>query len=212
MGRGEGTSRAVRRGLPGGQGTYTEISPSALTVPDRKRPPAPWLQSLARSRGLGGAADGREAPAPPAKAPDGAPRVGRGLAQALPPGSAPSRPAPACIRAEERLRASPQPQWKLTSSGRRVQKCWTLLSPPLRKELEGRIGSQGHTDRARAGRGAEGAGLGLPPGPKALSLSSFGTSRNTQPPEASAAPGRPEGAQQWREKSVALLVTEIWGR
>lgn len=110
---------------------------------------------------------------------------------------------------------SPQPQWKLTSSGRRVHEeldARLTSSPKRTRGKDRKPGAHGRGEEARAGRGAEGAGPGLAPGPDSLLLPNSRTPRNTQPPEASAAPGRPEGARQWREKSVALLVTEIWGR
>lgn len=71
------------------------------------------------------------------------------------------------------------------------------------------VGSQGGAERVRRRRGVEWSRdhefrLGL----KALLLSNARTSRKTQPPEASAFPGRaPSGRARLRreEKSVALL-------
>lgn len=119
--------------------------------------------------------------------------MGRGPLSVSPPEERPSPIlAPACIRADEkRLRASLQPQWKLTSAGRRIQKKSDTCLTSSPKELEGRVGSQGRVERARRRRGAV-EGPGRPPGPKALLLSNSQTSRKTQPPKASAFPGRPQ--------------------
>ena len=123
----------------------------------------------------------------------GLPRWGEGLSRFLFLEERPSPiVAPACIRADEkRLRPPLQPQWKLTPLGGESRKSWTLVSLRLREELEGRVGSQGRAERVRRRRGGV-EGPRLPPGPKALLLSNSRTSRKTQPPEASAFPGRPQ--------------------
>lgn len=74
---------------------------------------------------------------------------------------------------------------------------------------------------AREGRGGE-SGARVPRGQgrdprlsrKHFCSQTLGRPGKPSLPEAAASPGRPSGrARQWRaEKSVALLVTEIWGR
>lgn len=106
-----------RRGLPGGSGPQTQIAdPSSRAcprdaTPGRGRPPAPRIQSLARSHGVGGAGDEltrRDACSPR--------RHGGGASSAgAHPRGAP--PVPAAARPR--------------GAGRRV-------SPPLGKEIAGR--------------------------------------------------------------------------
>lgn len=148
MGRGERTSRGSAeafRGRGGGSGPLNQNHPLPPSpVPGRNlgrgRPPGPRFQSLARSHKIRGAGD---KPAeerrllPQRRHRGGASSVGRGL-RVSPLEEHPSPPlAPACTGADERRCAPLQPQWKLTSAGRRIQKK-TLVSPHLRKELEGK--------------------------------------------------------------------------
>lgn len=103
------------------------------------------------------------------------------------------------------------------AAGRRIQKSRTLLSPHLRKELAGRSEARG----AREGRGGE-SGAGMPRGQdrdSRLGRKHFCSQTRGRPgkpslPRPPPPPGAPSGRARQRraEKSVALLVTEIWGR
>jgi len=133
-----------------------ESPPSSLAcprdaTPGRGSPPAPQFQSLATSHGIEGAGDKptrRDACSP-------CEGTGAGLPRSLP---TPEEPLPcpsACSPgAEKRPRASPQPL------GGGSRKSRTLVSPHLRKELVGRVGSagaRGKGEEARAGQGCRGA-------------------------------------------------------
>lgn len=199
-----GTSRWVR--------TYTEIAPSSFTSPRKKTPgrerhPAPRFV-FGEEPWDRGAADCGEAPAPSEGTGTGLPGWGAASPPALRSTPSPN-PGPSLHkRREEAARASAaavEAHVRGEANPRRAGR-----SSHLRKEPEGRIGSQGRADRARRERGGvwrdrdQDSRLGL----KHFCSQALGFQEKPAP-RGSAAAGQPgRGARRWREESVALLVTE----
>lgn len=214
MGTGVGASGAAW-GLPRGQSPHTKITPllfhlsqgrnsgegtpsSSLISVFGKEPQDKREQATSLLR--------RDACSPSEGTGAGLPGWGEAsLASPLRSAHPPSWPQ----LAEEPRRRGCAPLCSLSGSshplGGESRKSWTLVSPHLLKELEGRVGSQGRAEIARRrerGGGVEGPGPRLPPGPKALLLSNSRPSRKSQPPEASAAPGRPQQGSSTAAREV----------
>lgn len=174
---------------------------------ERRRPPAPGFQSLARSPGLGGsrrqASCWERRPLPLQRHRDGG-FLGRARASrwVSPTSRSAHLPRPgSSLRQVPRTKAS-QP---LGGESRRKQ-----LDAHLTKTKGERTG-QG----ARSGtRGDSGTRPRLPPGPKALRSSTLGIlprKPRARPPDAPSPRVPPAGERDSGAKSVALLVTERWG-
>lgn len=143
-----------------------ESPPAASPVPGRRlgrrRPPAPRFQSLARSRGIGGAGDkptGERRLLPGEGTGAGLPRWGAGLSRPLLLDERPSPIlAPTCIRAEGREGES---------------RSRTLVCLSLRKEQEGRGEAEG-TRKRRGGESRAGVSRGQDHDPR-LGLKHLGS-------------------------------------
>ena len=220
MGTGEGTSGAELGPPRWVWPLNPNRFPSSLAcprdaTPGRGRPPAPRFQSLARSHGIGGAGDQptrRDARSPMKARGRGFLGLSAPHPLTTPAPSSPSPvPAPArgeprggCARLRSRWEADPG------KAGR-----W---SHPISK-TNLREGSE--AGGAREGRGGE-SGAGVSRGQdhdSRLGRKHFCSQTRGRPgkpslPRPPPPPRAPSGRARRRraEKSVALLVTEIWGR
>lgn len=206
----EGGLQGQRWDHPGGYAPAPKSLPSSLTSPRKKtpgrdRPPAPRCvfgeepRDRGSSRLRRGACSQRRHRA-------GASWVGRGPLSALRSTPGPSlqksrdgaaRVSTAAGQAPVRWEANPR------KAGR--------SSPLTFSEKSRREGSEAggaRKGRGERGRGVEGPGPGLPPGPKALLLPNARIPGKCSRPRLCRRRRRAAG----RAKSVALLVTGMWGR